>query len=227
MLIKVRHGGGPACQGPASIPRQSLQSGDGKSTALKSIMCHLPTSIDREESLSPKSQHTPSAGRQRWARQQMTGPENILHNYSTLTLLGQIKQVQVRPYGGKRLLLSLSSAVRAGQGVASHTFIAIMKAQEPEVSDAAMRRLLCAREEEEGEEQALTYQSPPDGARITPRLRFEEDSVRECSNDTLVLIRQQQWRDRLIQCPGSQLQSGNQVTQIDMIIPGAQHERKG
>ncbi|KAK1901971.1 N-(5'-phosphoribosyl)anthranilate isomerase, partial [Dissostichus eleginoides] len=28
---------------------------------------------------------TPSAGRQRWARQQMTGPENILHNYTQLS----------------------------------------------------------------------------------------------------------------------------------------------
>lgn len=54
MLIKVRHGGGPACQGPASIPRQSPQSGDGKSTALKSIMCHL-RSIDGEEKLSPSN----------------------------------------------------------------------------------------------------------------------------------------------------------------------------
>eukprot|EP00064_Thunnus_orientalis_P000452 superscaffoldBa00000023_g453 len=52
---------------------------------------------------------------------------------------------------------------------------------------------------------------PPDEARIAAKLRFEEDSVRECSNDTLVLIRQQQWRDRLIQCSGSQPQPGRET----------------
>lgn len=68
---------------------------------------------------------------------------------------------------------------------------------------------------------ALTYENPPDRARIAAKVRFEEDSVGECSNDTLALIRRQQWRDRLIQCSSSQPQPGNQVTQIDMIIPGA------
>lgn len=66
MLIKVRHGGGPVCQGPASIPRQSLQSRDGKSTALKFIMCHLRMSTDREEAQSHKEQHVNDLGFQRW-----------------------------------------------------------------------------------------------------------------------------------------------------------------
>lgn len=74
---------------------------------------------------------------------------------------------------------------------------------------------------------ALTYQNPQDGARIAAKLPFQEDSARERSDDTLALIRRQQWRDCLIQCSSSQPQPGNQVTQIDMIIPGAQHERKG
>lgn len=67
MLIKVKHRGGSACQGPASIPRQSLQSGDGKSTVLKSIMCHLRTKHWWRGEAVPESQHVTDWGfRRSW-----------------------------------------------------------------------------------------------------------------------------------------------------------------
>lgn len=65
MLIKVKHRGGSACQGPASIPRQSLQSRDGKSTVLKSIMCHLRTENWWRGEAVPESNHVTDLGFQR------------------------------------------------------------------------------------------------------------------------------------------------------------------
>lgn len=73
----------------------------------------------------------------------------------------------------------------------------------------------------------VTFQKPQDEMRIAAKLHFEKGSETECSNDMVVLIRRQLWKDNLIRCSCSQLQPGNQVTQIDMIIPGAWHERGG
>lgn len=56
----------PACQGPATIPRQSRQSGDGKSSALKSIMCHLRMERWWRGDAVPESQHVTDSGFQSW-----------------------------------------------------------------------------------------------------------------------------------------------------------------
>lgn len=58
---------GPACQGPATVPRQSRQSGDGKSSAPKSIMCHLRAGPWWRGDAVPESQHVTDLGFQsRW-----------------------------------------------------------------------------------------------------------------------------------------------------------------
>lgn len=58
---------GPACQGPATVPRQSRQSGDGKSSAPKSIMCHLRAGPWWRGDAVPESQHVTNLGFQsRW-----------------------------------------------------------------------------------------------------------------------------------------------------------------